>query len=52
VTGQSGAVCPESGPYRSNTTSQVVVFVRRGDTFPPGPDGNPTTWMLVTIGTD
>lgn len=50
VTGQSGGVCPESGPYRSNAASKVVVFVRRGDVFPPGPDGAATTWVLVTLG--
>jgi hypothetical protein len=48
VAGNSGARCPESGPYRSSGMAKVVIFVRQGDTFPPDADGSPTTWVLVT----
>lgn len=47
VTGQSGATCPESGPYRSSGGAKVVIFVRQGDIFPTDPDGSPTTWVLI-----
>ncbi len=46
VTGQTGSTCSESGPYRSTGIAKVVVFVKKGDTFPPGPDGSPTTWVM------
>ncbi|HEY8509204.1 MAG TPA: hypothetical protein VIL32_12645 [Steroidobacteraceae bacterium] len=48
VQGQTGAVCSQSGPYKSSGTVPVVVFIKQGDAFPPGPDGAPTTWVLMS----
>jgi hypothetical protein len=45
--GQTGTVCRQSGPYRSNRNARVVVFVRQGGAFPVDADGAATTWVLV-----
>jgi hypothetical protein len=46
--GQTGGICQQSGPYRSNRNAQVIVFVRQGATFPTDADGAGTVWALVT----
>lgn len=48
ASGQTGTICRQSGPYRSNRNAKVVVFVRQNQTFPPDADGAATTWALVT----
>ncbi len=48
VSGQTGATCARSGPYRSTRGMKVVVYLKQGDTFPPDSDGSPTTWVMVT----
>jgi len=48
VEGQTGATCTQSGPYRSDENAKVIIFIRKGDTFPPASTGSPTTWVLLT----
>jgi hypothetical protein len=53
ATGKTGATCPESGPYTSGGNSKVgdvIVFLRKGEPFPPNFEGNTTTWTLVSGG--
>jgi hypothetical protein len=53
ATGKTGATCPESGPYTSGGNSKVgdvIVFLRKGEPFPPNFEGNSTTWTLVSGG--
>jgi len=51
VTGQTGSICPQTGPYRSTGQAMIVLFVKQSDTFPPDWDGSSTTWVLLTDGT-
>jgi len=51
VTGQTGSICPQTGPYRSTGEAMIVLFVKQSDTFPPDWDGSSTTWVLLTDGT-
>jgi hypothetical protein len=48
VEGRTGATCSESGPYRSGGLAKVVIFIKKGDPFPPDADGSSTNWVLVT----
>jgi hypothetical protein len=48
ASGQTGAICRQSGPYRSSRNARVTVFVRQGTAFPADADGAATTWTLVT----
>jgi hypothetical protein len=46
--GPTGAICPQSGPYRSNRNAQVVIFMTEGTAFPTDADGAATIWAMVT----
>jgi hypothetical protein len=46
--GQTGGICQQSGPYRSNRNARVIVFVRQGTAFPADADGAGTVWALVS----
>lgn len=48
ASGNSGAVCRVSGPYRSNRNSRIVIFVLAGTNFPVDSDGTATAWSLVS----
>jgi hypothetical protein len=48
ASGQTGAQCRQSGPYRSSRNTRVIVFVRQGGIFPTDADGVATTWAIVT----
>ncbi|HEU4626979.1 MAG TPA: hypothetical protein VFS52_19620 [Steroidobacteraceae bacterium] len=46
--GATGAICSQSGPYRSNRNARVIVFVAQGTVFPTDADGAATVWVLVS----
>ena len=48
ASGQTGAICRQSGPYRSSRNARVTVFVRQGAVFPTDADGAATSWTLLT----
>ena len=48
VVGRTGSTCPQTGPYRSGGRGQVIVFIKKGDAFPPDVDGSSTSWTLLT----
>jgi hypothetical protein len=50
ASGRTGAICRQSGPYRSSRNARVIVFVRQNAAFPADADGAATTWVLVTDG--
>ncbi len=44
-------VCTKTAPYVSSSTPPVIVFINKGDKFPPSPistSSQPTTWTLVS----
>ena len=50
--GRTGEICQKTGPYKCSTSPVVVVSIRQGTPFPPGPRvGTPstqsTTWTMV-----
>jgi hypothetical protein len=52
ATGRTGETCQKTGPYRCSTSPVVIVSVKKGAIFPPGPQagtttGQPTTWTFV-----
>jgi hypothetical protein len=56
ASGRTGEICPKTGPYRCSTSPVVIVPVKRGTPFPPGPKGSdpagqPTTWTFVGTST-
>lgn len=47
--GQTGATCTASGPYKCNRHTQIVMFIAKGQKFPADPvDGAPTGWTMVS----
>jgi hypothetical protein len=48
ASGKTGDRCSESGPYRSSRNAKVVVFVAKGQRFPPDTDGKATTWSSLS----
>jgi hypothetical protein len=56
ASGRTGEICQKTGPYRCTTSPVVVITMKKGGTFPPGPSNTPpntqpTTWNYVTITT-
>jgi hypothetical protein len=52
ASGRTGEICQKTGPYKCSTSPVVIVPIKKGDTFPPGPQagsttGVPTTWSFV-----
>lgn len=46
--GQTGATCQTSGPYKSTRNPSIVVFFKKNQRFTADPvDGAPTTWTMV-----
>jgi hypothetical protein len=48
ASGTTGTTCRLSGPYRSSRNARVIVFIPKGQPFPPDTDGAATTWSLIT----
>jgi hypothetical protein len=50
VSGTTGSTCQKTGPYKSRSTPQVIVMMRRGARFPNGANNKATTWDLLKTG--
>ena len=53
ASGKTGETCTTSGPYKSNTTPSVTIFVKKGEKFPAAPStsssqGQNATWTMVS----
>lgn len=48
ASGNTGATCQNSGPYKSGRNAKITVFVKKGQKFPADSDGAATTWTLVS----
>jgi len=54
ASGRTGEICQKTGPYKCTTSPVVIVAMKKGGIFPPGPQagtttGQPTNWQFVTI---
>lgn len=47
ISGNTGALCPRTGPYKSTRNAGAVLTIKRGTQFPPDTDGASTTWRLT-----
>lgn len=52
ATGTTGSVCQASGPYKCNSHTTTILFVKKGDKFPACPNasstrGHSASWTMV-----